>query len=247
VRRLFILPLLFALGCGSSTPQPDAPAASAAAAPAPEASADAEAKPAAEADAGKIPEACDGSGGCVMPRGFVKALCAKAYPDLALYFFRKGSPWRHAYVGVKDVAPFNGLGGPSAEEKLVFDEELIVLSEKKADTGGMQVSGATGSTFDLLRWDGTCATMNGSELRFDAPPKPKHAPVVYRFLEDGIQEALAKNDKLASLVADRKKECKGATMGNVSLKCEQIDKKLNDMIVDAVRSGTAVPVPSKKP
>ena len=89
--------------------------------------------------------------------------------------------------------------------------------------------------------------MNASELRFDSPPKPKHAPVVYRFLEDGTQEALGKSDKLANAVLDRKKECKGATMGNVSAKCEQIDKKLNDLIVDAVRGGAEVPVPAKHP
>jgi hypothetical protein len=251
VRRLFVLSIALLLGCGSSTPQPDSPAASATSAPAAEASGDADAKPAAAAaDAGKIPDGCEGGAsgsGCVMPRAFVKGLCAKAYPDLAIYFFRKGSPWRRAYVGVKEVAPFNGLGGPSAEEKLVFDEELLILSEKKADTGGMQVSGASGSTFDLLRWDGTCATMNASELRFDSPPKPKHAPVIYRFLDDAIQQALDKNDKLETAVTTRKKECKGATMGNVTAKCEQADKKLNDLIVEVVRGGADVPVPAKHP
>jgi hypothetical protein len=242
-----VLVLLSALGCGGSAPPAEeAPAPSAAPA------ADATAAPADDAKAAaadvKIPEGCEGSASeCVMPREFVKRLCAKAYPDLALYFFRKGSPWRRAYVGVKDVAPFNGLSGPSSEEKLVFDEELIVLSEKKAATGGMQVSGASGSTFDLLRWDGTCATMNASELRFDSPPKPKHAPVVYRFLEDATQAVLEKDEKFATAVLTRKKECKGATMGNVSLKCEQADKKLNDMMIDVVRGGAAVPQPGKHP
>jgi hypothetical protein len=247
VRSLIVVPFALILGCGSSPAPAEAPAASATpvADSAPADSAKANGDDASGPVA--MPSACEsGATGCVMPRAFVKALCQKAYPDLAMYFFQKGSPWRRAYVGVKEAAPFNGLGGPSAEEKLVFDEEVLVLGEKKADTGGMQVSGA-GATYDVLRWDGTCATLSGSEVRFDNPPKPKHAAVVYRFLEDGTQEALGKNEKLASTVLDRKKECKGATMGNVTLKCEQIDKKLNDLIVDAVRNGVSVPAPTKKP
>ena len=243
-----VLVLLLVPACGSGTPQAEEASAPAASPPADATAAPADDAKTAEAGDGKIPDGCEGdAGACVMPREFVKRLCSKAYPDLALYFFRKGSPWRRAYVGVKEVAPFNGLSGPSAEEKLVFDEELIILSEKKAAAGGMQVSGASGSTFDLLRWDGTCATMNASELRFDSPPKPKHAPVVYRFLEDATQAVLEKDEKLASAVLTRKKECKGATMGNVSLKCEQADKKLNDMLVDAVRGNGAIPAPAKHP
>jgi hypothetical protein len=176
----------------------------------------------------------------------VKRLCAKAYPELALYFFRKGSPWRRAYLAVKEAAPFNGLGGPSADEKLVFDEELLVLSEKKADTGGMQVSGA-GASYDVLRWDGTCATISAEETRLVGPAKPKHATIPWRSLEDATQEAMKQNEKLAAVVSERKKECKGATMGSVSAKCEQADRKLNELVVEAVRGGVAIPLPAKQP
>ncbi len=245
--RRTLLPLVFLLGCGSSATPAEAPASTAA----PESSADpaaaSDAKPAASEEAVKVPESCDGdASACVMPNAFVKRLCAKSYPELALYFFRKGAPWRHAYVAVKEAAPFNGFGGPSAEEKLVFDEELLVLSEKKADTSGMQVSGA-GASYDVIRWDGTCATLSAGEVRLQAPPKPKHATVPWRILEDATQAALTKNEPLAAIVLERKKECKGATMGNVSAKCEQADKKLNERVVDAVRGGTEVPLPAKKP
>ncbi|HSN88057.1 MAG TPA: hypothetical protein VL025_14965, partial [Thermoanaerobaculia bacterium] len=194
-----------------------------------------------------IPDACAGDeGACVMPRAFVKNLCAKVYPELALYFFQKGSPWRRAYVAVKEAAPFNGLNGPSSEDKLVFDEELLVLSEKKVDTGGMQVSGA-GASYDVLRWDGTCATMSAEEVRFAVPPRPKHAAITWRFLEDPTQSALLQDEKLAKVAEERRKECKGATMGNVSARCEKADKLLNDLIVQAVRGGTSVPLPAKVP
>ena len=247
MRRWLPLPLLFLLACGSSAPPAEAPSAAAVPASSAEPTAAAEPKPGAAEQAVKVPEACEGdAGGCVMPPAFVKRLCAKAYPELALYFFRKGSPWRRAYVSVKEAAPFNGLGGPSAEEKLIFDEELLVLSEKKADTGGMQVSGA-GASYNVIRWDGTCATLSAEEARLQPPPKPKHATIPWRALEDATQEALTKNEPLAAVVIERKKECKGATMGAVSAKCEQADHKLNDRVVDAVRGGTDVPLPAKRP
>jgi len=244
--------LFLVTACGGSSapkaepPKSETPASSAA----PAESGAPAAEPAAAAEDNskkKIPEACSGeSGACTMPPGFVKRLCAGVFPELALMFFAKGSPWRRAYVAVKESAAFNGLNGPSSEEKLTFEEELLVLSEKKADTGGMQVSGA-GASFDCLRWDGTCATLSAEEVRFTTPPKPKHATVPWRTLADPTQEALLKNDEVSKLASERRKECKGATVGTVSAKCEKVDKKLNDVIVDAVRGGTAVPQPAKVP
>jgi hypothetical protein len=250
-RRRIALPLLITLlGCGgSSPPNPEGPSsAPTSTEKTAETKASAEKEPAAEEDSKKIPDACagDDKAACVMPAKFVKRLCSGAYPDLALMFFVKGTPWRRAYLAVKEAAPFNGLSGPSSDEKLTFEEELLVLSEKKVDTGGMQVSGA-GSSFDLLRWDGTCVTLSAEEVRLVAPPKPKHAIVPWRVLEDATQNALLQNEAVAKVASERKKECKGATMGNVTAKCEKADKALNDLVVDAVRGGTAVPTPAKVP
>jgi len=251
MRHSIALGLLFISvgGCGSSAPKAEAPKAEApepAAAPSstPEAAEDAKA----EEEAKKIPEACAGgdTSACVMPRAFVRQLCSGAYDELALMFFQKGSPWRRAYVAVREVAPFNGLNGPSSEEKLTFEEELLVLSENKVDTGGMQVSGA-GSSYDLLRWDGTCVTLSAEEIRLKAPPKPKHATITWRTLEDATQNALLVHEPIAKVAAERKKECKGATMGTVTAKCEKADRQLISLIVQAVRTGTAVPLPAKVP
>lgn len=251
MRTLLALPLLvLTASCGgSSAPATETPSSAPTAAATPKDSEPAEAaEPKAEEDSKKIPDACagDDKAACVMPAGFVRRLCAGAYPDLALMFFVKGSPWRRAYLGVKEAAPFNGLSGPSSDEKLTFEEELLVLAEKKVDTGGMQVSGA-GSSFDLLRWDGTCVTLSAEEVRLAAPPKPKHATIVWRFLEDATQNALLQNEAVAKVAAERKKECKGATMGTVTAKCEKADKALNGLIADAVRGGTTVPQPAKVP
>ena len=241
---------LFVACGGSSAPEAEAPKAEPAASAASAAPADS-AAPAAAAEEGggskKIPDACtDDGGGCAMPAAFVKRLCSGTYPDLALMLFAKGSPWRRAYVSVKEVAPFNGDGGPSSDEKLMFDEELLVLFEKKADTGGMQVSGA-GASYNTLRWDGTCAMLSAEEVRLQAPPKPKHATIPWRSLADATQEALLKNEQVSKVATDRRKECKGATVGTVSAACEKLDRKLNDVVVEAVRGGTTVPQPAKVP
>jgi hypothetical protein len=256
MRTLAVSTLLFILGCGGSQHAADtqdkaAKEGSDATASADKPSEDKSKDDASEDDGKTIPEACaagTSGDGCVMPRAFVKRLCGgtSVYPELALMLFQKGTPWKRAYVAVKEVNPFNGLGGSSAEEKLFFEEELLVLQMKKADTGGMQVSGASGS-YDVLRWDGSCATLSSEEVRLVAPPKPKHATIPWRVLEDATQEALKKDEALAKVASERKKECKGATMGAVSDKCEKADKKLNDLVVEAVRNGTSVPKPNKVP
>jgi len=255
MRHIAVSILLFALGCGGSKPAPDTQDKAATESKDATASTDkpAEEKPKDEADAddGKaIPDACakgTSGDGCVMPKAFVKRLCAGVYPELALMLFQKGTPWKRAYVAVKEVNPFNGFSGPSMEEKLVFEEELLVLLTHKADTGGMQVSGAGGGTYDVLRWDGSCATLSSEEIRLQAPPKPKHATIPWRILEDPTQEALKKDEAVGKVAAERRKECKGATMGAVSDKCEKADKALNDLVVNAVRNGTTVPKPAKVP
>jgi hypothetical protein len=255
MRHLAVSILLLTLGCGGNKPAPDTQdkAFSEGKHGSTDADKPAQDKPeeaAAEDDGKAIPEACangTSGDGCVMPKAFVKRLCGGVYPELALMLFQKSTPWKRAYVAVKEVNPFNGFSGPSSEEKLVFEEELLVLRANKTDTGGMQVSGAGGGSYDVLRWDGSCATLSSEEVRLAAPPKPKHATIPWRILEDPTQEALKKDEALAKVASERRKECKGATMGAVSAKCEKADKQLNDLVVDAVRNGTAVPKPNKVP
>jgi hypothetical protein len=237
------------VGCGSSAPKAEEPKAEPVAAKTESAAKTEETAEADEPKADekmKIPDACAGDGGCVMPSKFVLKLCGGVFPELALMFFQKGTPWRRAYLAVKEATPFNGLNGPSSDQKLVFEEELLVLSEKKVDTGGMQVSGA-GASFDVQRWDGTCATVSAEEVRFNVPPKPKNALVPWRILEDATQNALLQNEALSKVAAERRKECKGATIGAVTDKCEKADKKLNALVVEVVRGGTSVPQPAKVP
>lgn len=195
-----------------------------------------------------VPTQCAEAGQqpCQMPRDFVKRLCAGAYPELALYFFSQPSPWSRLYVAVRQAEPFNGMGGPSSDQNLIFDEELLVLSKHTPDLQGMSVSGV-GASYDVLRWDGTCATMQEAETRPTKPPSPKYAPVEWKRINDDIREALQKDSEVDKYVEQRRKECKGVTMGVVSDKCEKATIQLQKRIVQVVRNGIELPLPSRVP
>lgn len=237
--------LLAITACGGNKPPAEA-------APAPTAAATAEpsAAPVAEEDKpfGKIPTECAEPGGkmCLPPAKFVKKLCAAFYPDVALTMMGKGTPWQRAFLRVKSVEAWNASGGMSSSEKIVFEEELLVLSRREANTGGIQVSGAGGS-FDVLRWDGTCASLMEDEVSLKPHPSPKHAKIPWKNLDDKVRDALSANDKIGKVYADRRKECKGATMGDVSIKCQKADEMLSTVVVEYVRGGGAIPAPAKLP
>ena len=134
------------------------------------------------------------------------------------------------------------MGGPSSDQNLVFDEELLVLSENTPNLGGMTVSGV-GNSYDVLRWDGTCATLQASEVRRQRPPSPKHAGIQWNRLDEEVRNALSADGKIAEFAKQRRLECKGVTMGAVSDKCEKADSALRSRVVVAIREGLRVPVP----
>ncbi len=225
------------------------PAAAPAAAPPVAASTEPSTKPAgAPAKSGpvELPTSCDTQDGyCLPPPPFVKKLCAGFHPDVALAMLQKGTPWTRGYLKM-DVDAVNASGGVTSGEKLLFDEEVVVLIRRKADTGGIQVSGG-GDGFDVLRWDGTCATLSGEELTTRAPPKPKNAKLLWKDVPEAAQAKLLEDASIAKINGDRKKECKGVTLGNVSDKCVKAVDQLSAAIVNYVRGGGAVPAPPAIP
>lgn len=245
---VFPAALLVACG-GSNTESKDATATDAASgAPASSANAASPSQAGSDENAGTVPDTCDKKDNLCLPNpAFVKKLCSSGSPDVALYMFKKGTPFTRGYIAVKSADPVNASGGASSnDEPLVFDEEIIVLTHRVAQAGGIQVSGSGGS-LDVLRWDGFCASLQPEEVRFDAPPKPKHPKVDFHGLADATQQALLKDDKIAKTNADRRKECKGVTMGTTSAKCTKLVDQLDELVVDFVRNGGDVPLPAKLP
>nr|PZN26682.1 MAG: hypothetical protein DIU78_07055 [Pseudomonadota bacterium] len=180
---------------------------------------------------------------CVPNPKFVQRLCNGRYPSMALYLFGNGK-WTRAYLTRKTEA-WNASGGASAGGFLEFDEEVLLLAERKADKNGMQIGSGVG--YDALRWDGSCVTLSGEEVTQKKPPSAKNVKVEWRFLDDNVQEALRKDEAINGAYLERRKECKGAVSGDVSAACVKADQKLSDAIVRYVRNGGTVPVPTTLP
>jgi hypothetical protein len=229
--------------CGAKPPEtappaePAPPASSAPTEPVAEAP-----KPEPEAAAPAFPTTCAGEAKepCVPEAAFVKKICEKPMGDIALALFRKTTPFTRGYL-TREVDGWNASGGGSSREKVPFDEEVLVLRARVPPKGGMQMSGQGG--FDVLRWDGSCISLAPEEMSSKRPPRPRAAPIPFRYLSEKMQLALLSNDKIKTTYEARRKECKGVTSGDVSAKCEKLDKELSVVIVDFVRNGGEVPEP----
>ncbi len=241
------LAIAIAVGaCGGSKPA-EAPAAETQAPHAAAAEAAPNAAPAAEASGtGEgVPTKCFKAGATCSPDPkFVKRLCNGKYPSLGLYLFSNPA-WTRGYLTRRTQA-WNASGGASDSGWVEFDEEVLILYARVADAGGMQVSGAGGS-YDALRWDGSCVTLQSEEVTMSKAPAPKYPAIDFRYLDDDTQEALRKDEKVNKAWQARRTECKGATSGDVSLKCVKADEGLTKTLIAFVRGGGSIPEPKKLP
>jgi hypothetical protein len=205
-----------------------------------------ETEAAAPAEQSGIPTQCGGKGAtCVPPARWVQKLCSDVFADVALYMFQQGTPWQRVYL-TRETEAVNASGGASVGGKLAFDEEVLVLVHRGGDGGGVQV-GSGGGSYDALRWNGSCVSLDGEEVTTTVPPSPKTSRIEWRWLGDDVQEALRADEEVNKTYIARKNECKGVTMGSVSKKCEVLDNKLIDVVVKSVRGGTKVPSPKAQP
>jgi hypothetical protein len=248
VRQLHLALVLVASvvsACGSSKPSPQSAKASKAEKP-PEPEAKAEGSEPAEPTAAKIPTACasESDGVCSMPKAFISRLCAATYPNLALVLFGHGTPWTHGYLTRKTQA-WNAEGGASVQDFLEFDEEVLILAARMPPKGGMQVSGAGG--YQAFRWSGSCVTLASEEVTMKRPPSPKHPRIEWKYLEDGMRDALRKDSKVDGAASALKRECHGVSSGDVSKKCVEADGKIGDAIVEYVEDTGTLPEPAKLP
>ncbi len=191
-----------------------------------------------------LPTQCTQKGKfCAPPGDFVERLCDSKFPGLAIVWFAKGTPWTRRYVRLPVVEPRNTTGGSSSDAKLVWGEEVLVLKQHGGG-GNVQVSGAV--DYDVLRWDGTCASMSDLEMTANAPGMPKNAPIVWKYLDTPIQDALLKDAAIEKAQQAEVKACGGKAAGS-GYACEQASRNLNSAIVSAVRQGMELPTPERLP
>ena len=83
-----------------------------------------------------------------------------------------------------------------------------------------------------------------SRIGFKAPPgKAKHAKLEWKSFSDESQAALLTDAAIAKINKERRDECKGVSMGDVSKKCVTAVDKLSESIAAFVKGGGEVPVP----
>jgi hypothetical protein len=195
----------------------------------------------------RLPELCTGEGkDCYPPDDFVRLLCQRKYPGVALKLFDKSAPWQHGWVTVKDTAAFNSYGGPSAATRLEFLEEFIVLrlrqSKYREMVADMPVS------YDILRFDGTCATLAADEFMTRKPVlPPRYAPLVWSQIDPAIRRDLSQDAMIERARINQTEACHGSLLTGGQVACRDATLKLARAIVNAVKSGLALPVPDELP
>lgn len=241
---------LLALAACAEAPPPEAAAPPAASAPKAgytptsiEAAATPD-KPQAPKAKAELPTRCaDGNAPklCMPDPAFVERLCRGSFPDVALAMFHKKSPWTRGYV-TRAIDAWNTASSLQSASKLSVDEEVILV-KKRDNPGGMVVSGASGG-YEALRWDGTCVSLGGDEVRMHSNGIPKAAPILWRKLDDRTQLALLDDPRIKESYELRKKECQGAS---TPAQCERAESALSRGIVGFVRNGGSVPAPVSVP
>jgi hypothetical protein len=199
-----------------------------------------------ESPSREVPLACSGSDGCFPDPGFTERLCRGKFPSVSLAMFAKAAPWKHLFVQAVSVEPINVHGGPRSESMMSFGEEVVVLRRRGPGSGkSVQISGPT--DLDVLRWDGTCATIR-EELFVTYNQGVVTAPhIVWKYLDDSVQEGLRKNAAVDHAMARERKSCRDSSPTKRTPDCDKAMKKLTDTIVLAVRSGLDVPKPETTP
>jgi hypothetical protein len=183
---------------------------------------------------------------CLPPRAFIKRLCQDAYPGAAIRLFEKSSPFSRGYVTRRNIKAVNTLGGPSSDVNLDAGEEVLILTRTAGPGAGeMQVSGMGG--YEVLRWDGTCATLSDGELAARPPSSPRHGPLDWRYIDTNIQKALLVDPAIGEARREQRKHCHGVSVGRVSAACAKADARFYERVVATVRSGIELPEPERLP
>jgi hypothetical protein len=164
--------------------------------------------------------------------------------DTTLVLFQRSAPWRHAFLRRKVDAWYTG--GPSSKATLAFDEEVLVLRFHAPSGGGMVVEGA-GGTYDVLRWDGKCFTLDSDEITAKRPPEAGAARLKWDRIGANMQAAILQNEEVKRAYDRRAKACKNAPHDDLPPACETADSMLGLAIANHVRAVDDLPAPETLP
>jgi hypothetical protein len=194
-----------------------------------------------------LPRTCTGEGKqCYPPEGFVHLLCQKRYPGVAVKMFEKAAPWQRGYVKVKDVAAHNAHGGPTASTRLEFLEEVILLRVRPNRYRDMMSNMPT--SYDVFRFDGTCATLAEDEFMTKKPVLPsRYAPFTWSQIDPAIRRALVQDPKVEKARQAQTELCHGSMLTGGNLACRDATQQLARAMLSAAANGSPLPLPNELP
>jgi hypothetical protein len=169
----------------------------------------------------------------------VLKLCGGKNPDVAVSLFASDSPLERRYVRMQEIDAMNTLGGPSSGDKLVFDEEVIMLDGSSPSPSELSVSGANGH--HVLRLDGTCATVMDDELTATRPPAPRYAQLTWGHLDASIQDALLVDPNVKAKRRAFRTACYASFRPRADPRCDNARQALADAVVKAIHAPISLP------
>ncbi len=121
-------------------------------------------------------------------------ICRAMTPTAALRVFIGKKKLRQGYL-TRDMEVWSTTRAHATKSRARFDEEVIVLSQRRAKSSVVVSGGAV--TYEVLRWDGTCASLMGDEITFKRAPTPVrpveldrlYLPVQTKLLDDATIHA----------------------------------------------------------
>ena len=153
--------------------------------------------------------------------------------------FSKGTSWTRGYA-TRNLEAWYASGRRTFGVQVAFDEELLVLRHH-GRSAGAAVSGS--ESYDVLRWDGSCVSLQPEEITWRRPPAPKQAPIAWRLLDSDARAALLQDPKVWSSAERRRNLCTDGT----DAACIRAETSLSRTVAERVRAGARVPLPTELP
>lgn len=110
----------------------------------------------------------DGKKKCALAPVDADELCRSMTPSAALHVFVNNKQMRLGYL-THDTDAWSTGNARQTKSRARFDEEVLVLATRSSKS--IVVQGAALS-YEVLRWDGSCASLMGDELTFRRAPRP---------------------------------------------------------------------------
>ena len=221
-----------AVGCSSTTPRVVAAAPLAAhtaeATPEPATTAapvnEAKPEPPPARDVDEVLAGCQADGKkCSVSPDDAAEICRAMNPTVALHVFANNKKLRVGFL-TRDMEAWSTTQSHATKTRARFDEEVLVLAKRKAK-GTVIVQGAA-ETYEVLRWDGSCASLMGDEITFRRAPRPVR-PVKVDRLHLPVQAKLA-NDARIHAALDRADTACQANDGSVA--CDVARRSFGDAV-----------------